>query len=529
MLESFLTIATHPLLWIFIGLTVVFYGVQWVVGQSAEAPTAPDDRIRRLAEKVGMTGLHPVLFLILLLTWGIVAGTLFVGLYAILWQVIFHAPPEGAENIWNWRFTLAQLVALTTVLGAVIALPITINRLILTRRQTDTVEQGHITDRINKAVEGLGAVKEVNRLGRNRYYVIQHETGAKLRETDFEWRGEPFAWPEGSLVASDITDQQLEEWKHVSLTEPNIEVRIGAIYALERISQDSARDHIQIMEILCAYVRQNAPKSTAIPFDISGLEYRPEIYKRLPGASEPRVDIQAAISVVSRRKNKRIEREKRRKYRIDLRGCNLQNADFGAGNWRDAIFDGSVLDQANLASSDFENASFAQCSFENTHFTSASLDDVSASGAKFRFIQISEKAENFQVLNNIDLMAATFDQCEFSLINVRNQFHVAELKNSRFIGCEFGSSWFFVHVPITDLKSCTFQRCAVRKCEVSSERAVDVGINGFFGDGSVKIALDQRPSFWPRQELSEAQFQYEWRKWQDEGPDYTPPEAPEEG
>ncbi|MGX0877378.1 hypothetical protein ACSSV4_002066 [Roseovarius sp. MBR-154] len=200
MLESYLTIATHPLLWIFIGLTVVFYGVQRVVGQSAEAPTAPDDRIRRLAETVGMKGLHPVLFLILLLTWGIVAGTLFAGLYAILWQVIFHAPPEGAEDVWNWRFTLAQLVALTTVLGAVIALPITINRLILTRRQTDTVEQGHITDRINKAVEGLGHA------------------------------------------------------------EPS--VRMGAILTFNRIMDDSPSDRVMVLQMLNAYIEYHQPAVT---------------------------------------------------------------------------------------------------------------------------------------------------------------------------------------------------------------------------------------------------------------------------
>jgi hypothetical protein len=41
------------------------------------------------------------------------------------------------------------------------------------------------------------------------------------------------------------------------LTEPNIEVRIGAILSLERIAQDSTRydngrDHVRVMEILCA-------------------------------------------------------------------------------------------------------------------------------------------------------------------------------------------------------------------------------------------------------------------------------------
>jgi hypothetical protein len=39
---------------------------------------------------------------------------------------------------------------------------------------------------------------------------------------------------------------------------PNLEVRLGGIYALERIAYDSPRDHWTIMEILTAYVRQNA-------------------------------------------------------------------------------------------------------------------------------------------------------------------------------------------------------------------------------------------------------------------------------
>ena len=36
-------------------------------------------------------------------------------------------------------------------------------------------------------------------------------------------------------------------------------VRLGAIYALERISRDSPEDHWTIMEVLTAYVRDNAP------------------------------------------------------------------------------------------------------------------------------------------------------------------------------------------------------------------------------------------------------------------------------
>jgi uncharacterized protein YjbI with pentapeptide repeats len=38
-----------------------------------------------------------------------------------------------------------------------------------------------------------------------------------------------------------------------------LEVRLGGIYALERIARDSERDHWTIMEILTTYVRQHAP------------------------------------------------------------------------------------------------------------------------------------------------------------------------------------------------------------------------------------------------------------------------------
>src|SRR5215212_4920598 len=37
------------------------------------------------------------------------------------------------------------------------------------------------------------------------------------------------------------------------------EIRIGGIYALERIARESEEDHGPIMEILTAYVRRNAP------------------------------------------------------------------------------------------------------------------------------------------------------------------------------------------------------------------------------------------------------------------------------
>src|SRR5919202_1641630 len=44
--------------------------------------------------------------------------------------------------------------------------------------------------------------------------------------------------------------------------EPKLEIRLGGIYALERIARDSPeRDYSTVMEVLTAYARENAPYS----------------------------------------------------------------------------------------------------------------------------------------------------------------------------------------------------------------------------------------------------------------------------
>ena len=44
MTDSYLQIVTHPLLWIFVGLTIVFYLVQWLVSHEPRAKPLPVKR-----------------------------------------------------------------------------------------------------------------------------------------------------------------------------------------------------------------------------------------------------------------------------------------------------------------------------------------------------------------------------------------------------------------------------------------------------------------------------------------------------
>src|SRR6476659_2465574 len=69
-----------------------------------------------------------------------------------------------------------------------------------------------------------------------------------------------------------------------------LDVRIGAIFALERVARDSPKHHAAVMEVLAAFIREHS---------------RHRWPQAEPGAEPPmratRPDVQAAITVIGRR------------------------------------------------------------------------------------------------------------------------------------------------------------------------------------------------------------------------------------
>jgi hypothetical protein len=91
------------------------------------------------------------------------------------------------------------------------------------------------------------------------------------------------------------------------------EIRLGGIYALERIARDSERDHWPIMETLTTYVREHAPWPSKKDTQVTGFIPPPQAAQREPQASHepgdpaapefpvPEPDIQAILTVLRRR------------------------------------------------------------------------------------------------------------------------------------------------------------------------------------------------------------------------------------
>ncbi|WP_052657662.1 pentapeptide repeat-containing protein [Thalassospira sp. HJ] len=246
---------------------------------------------------------------------------------------------ERAESIRN----------LGLLLAATVGLPFLVWRSIVAQKQVSIAEQGHITDRINEAVKGLGSekvVKEYNKVAR-----YKKRDGWPI----FDDNGRPIP-----VVNSE--GEHIEDVENVEVTVPNLEVRLGSIYSLERIALDSLRDHKQIMEIFCAYVRENTPRP------LNAFEPRPKI----------RVDVQAVITVVGRRTRRQIESEWENKFRLDFSGATLDGAVFSGGD-----FSGAKFHSASLTNADFSSARLLGTQFQGAFLNYASFWGAELIGTDF--------------------------------------------------------------------------------------------------------------------------------------------------
>ena len=120
-------------------------------------------------------------------------------------------------------------------------------------------------------------------------------------------------------------------------------IRLGGIYALERIAKDSEKDHGPIMEVLTAYVREKAPRQEEDP---------------QPAPAPLPTDMQAILTVLGRRettgKNRGTDRLDLSHTRLTR--ANLSGAELGGANLYEADLRGADLRAANLSEADLTRA-----------------------------------------------------------------------------------------------------------------------------------------------------------------------------
>ena len=216
-------------------------------------------------------------------------------------------PKQDADDDW-WFKAIDLVIKGFGGLAVLVGVVFAWKRLEATERQIHIAQEGQVTDRFTKAIEQLGSDR--------------------------------------------------------------LEIRLGGIYALERIARDSARDHWPVMEVLTAYVRKHASikeKSTLV-------QYWPQTVSQ-PESKKPTLetDIQAVLTVIGRRNHREQESQP-----LDLRETDLRGADF-----RGAYLDRILFLNCNLENTKFENAYLQETSFFCSYLEEAQLGKAKLKKASF--------------------------------------------------------------------------------------------------------------------------------------------------
>ena len=396
------------------------------------------------------------------------------------------------------------------------------------RHKTNRLEQeGHMTDRITKAVEQLGADKIVRRDG-------------------------------------------------VEESVPNIEVRMGAILSLERIAQDSTandkgRDHVRVMEILCAYIRENsnARKLVAVPSANPNEEVEDEgnslgeagsggdtadrsqserhtqsemTYKR-----GIRSDVELAIAVITRRNDEQLRVEAA--WPGSLEASTIWPFD----HKETALAERRLPKARSNGSSPKARIIRSGAHDRHERNTSYSGYRVDLSGSNFRSTSISDLLRSKKVLSGAFFMDCnaqdvrlcrcllrcaiildgSFDGADFSEAEMQG----AWLAETSLEGAKFDNSClheaYFFGLKLdrhTSFKGAQLDGAALRSINLSAVELTQEQISSAFGDASVILPKGIfRPEHWPDWELpseGEDNYNIQRSKWLDDPEGYRPPPKP---
>jgi len=157
----------------------------------------------------------------------------------------------------------------------------------------------------------------------------------------------------------------------------NLDVRLGGIYALERVARDSEQDHGPIMEVLTAFLREHAR------WQNPDLPTKPDP-DALP--TRLRADFQAVARVLARRPEQRRQHEDER---LDLSGVDLRNGGLIEAHLEGAILIGAHLEGALLIGAHLEGAILIWAHLEKTILSGAHLEGAILRGAHLEGADLS--------------------------------------------------------------------------------------------------------------------------------------------
>ena len=316
----------------------------------------------------------------------ILAGLFALGVFLIS-RLVLRVADGSTDTV---PAASAALTAIAAVFGAVF---ITWRTVVAhwqaraSQQQVEISRNSHYTTLFAKAVEQLGSTREI-----------------QIREID--------------KTTDPTTTYSYPE------TQPNLEVRLGAIYALERIARDSVRDKKSVFDILCAYARNPENSGKLKPVDEVPTNAE-EFYKWQAGLPSARVDMQACIYVLGSDLYADFEANifdlSRANFQsVKFSNCNLSGANLEGANLDATSFDGTVasqaiLDRCHVKAATVKTTSLNNSSLDHADISFCRLSDTSLIGSEGRKTKFSNA-----ILSNCDLRYCHFKEATFTSVTFQS-------------------------------------------------------------------------------------------------------------
>jgi Pentapeptide repeats (8 copies) len=165
-----------------------------------------------------------------------------------------------------------------------------------------------------------------------------------------------------------------------------LDVRLGGIYALERIAADSPRDHPTVVEVLSAFVREHGQPPTSPTGALLSVK--------------PASDVQAALDVLGRLPQRSgVSRGDLSAALVAFAG--LRRANLSGAVLNETYLPGAVLLKANLSGASLILADLSGAVLEGADLSGARLYEADLSGAHLEGADLSGA-----VLDGVDLQKA---------------------------------------------------------------------------------------------------------------------------
>ncbi len=299
----------------------------------------------------------------------------------------------------------------------------------------------------------------------------------------------------------------------------DISVRLGAIYALERIARQNRDEHWPIMETLSAYAREWSERAKQEADETEDLE-RSQLEQQSPAKSfvAAPADVQAVFTVLGRR---RLDHERVRKSaprRLNLSGANLtlvnpdpppgrefsqallSGANFSSADLEKANLDGADLFRANfdgayLLGANLKAADLTLTSFIGTNLNEANLEEsnlVAAGLVRARLFQANLQGAD---LGNAILRRANFQDAKLRKANLFG----TDLRGTNFQNADLSDANLGVaSLEKTNFEGANLTRADLRGSDLSTAKGLtQEQLNSALGDKDTKIPEGlTRPKHW---------------------------------